>query len=102
MKKLIEIDDTLFERLEKIQKDYHINSLTPVISLVLTLGVNWFKKLEALVPQVYTPPQWDYWWGPYTSGSATVDENGKVSIVSHDDKWNIMQTITGQIDNAEE
>lgn len=92
MKKLIEIDDALFKRLEKIQNDYNINSLTPVISLVLTLGVNWFKKLEGITPQIYTPPQWDF-WSPYIGDTVTVTQ---------DDKWNIITNITGHIDEPEE
>lgn len=92
MKKLIEIDDSLYERLEKIQKDYHINSLTPVISLILTIGTNWFKKLEAIIPQVYTP-QWDF-WSPYIS-----DGSKDISI---DDKWNIITNLSGYKNEPEE
>ena len=93
MKKIIEIDDNLFEKLSKIQKDYSINSLTPVISLVLTLGVNWFKKLEAIAPIAYTPPP-VYDWGIYPiSGSGTIDCN-EVEI-----KWNQINAISGCIND---
>lgn len=94
MKKIIEIDDSLFEKLEKIQKEYNINSLTPVISLVLTLGVNWFRKLEAIVPHVYTPPE-PYWeWTPcfYPTTGTAVDDNIEV-------KWNVINAISGCIND---
>lgn len=60
MKKIVEIDDELFEKLEKIRKDYHIKTVSPVISLVLTLGVKWFEKLNELTPtmNVSTPIPW--------------------------------------------
>ena len=95
MKKIIEIDDKLFKKLEKIQKDYSINSLTPVISLVLTLGVNWFRKLEGIAPTVCNPPQYpsiDWWTYPYQgTGAAKSDD---VTI-----KWNVINAISGCIDN---
>jgi len=55
MKKIIEIDDELYEKLEKIQKDYHIKTVSPVISLVLTLGVKWFEKLNDINPTMNVP-----------------------------------------------
>lgn len=95
MKKIIEIDDNLFEKLTKIQEDYGINSLTPVISLVLTLGVNWFKKLEAIVPQAYTPPNYDWNWvypATGTAGEGTTDNEIQV-------KWNCINAISGCIND---
>ena len=97
MKKIIEIDDNLFEKLTNIQKDYSINSLTPVISLVLTLGVNWFKKLEAIVPHTFAPPvpyEWN-WIYPMSgsAGEGTIDNN-EVEV-----KWNVIKAISGCIDN---
>lgn len=93
MKKIIKIDDNLFEKLTKIQEDYGINSLTPVISLVLTLGVNWFKKLEAIVPQAFTPPV-NYDWGPwiYPISGGTIDKEVEV-------KWNVINAISGCIND---
>ena len=93
MKKIIEIDDNLFEKLTKIQEDYGINSLTPVISLVLTLGVNWFKKLEAIVPLAYTPPIHDWNWVYPVSGTSTIDGN-EVEV-----KWNCINAISGCIND---
>lgn len=60
MKKIVEIDDELYEKLEKIRKDYHIKTVSPVISLILTLGVKWFEKLNELSPtmNVPTPIPW--------------------------------------------
>jgi len=99
MKKIIEIDDNLYEKLEKIQKDYSINSLTPVISLILNLGVNWFKKLEAITPQACQPPptiNWEWWTAPVwtypMSGTIDCDNNTKV-------KWNLINAISGCIND---
>lgn len=55
MKKIIEIDDELYEKLEKIQKNYHIKTVSPVISLILTLGVKWFEKLNDITPTMNVP-----------------------------------------------
>ena len=93
MKKIIEIDDSLFEKLEKIQKDYSINSLTPVISLVLTLGVNWFRKLEGIVPTVCSPPLVNVDWWTYPNQGTGVDTDN-VTV-----KWDVINAISGCIDN---
>ncbi len=55
MKKIIEIDDELYARLEKIQNDYHIKTVAPVISLILTLGIKWFEKLNDVSPTMNIP-----------------------------------------------
>lgn len=67
MKKIVEIDDDLYEKLEKIQKDYHIKTVSPVISLILTLGVKWFEKLNDINPtmNVPTPIPWPIPYEPF-------------------------------------
>jgi len=67
MKKIVEIDDELYEKLEKIKKDYHIKTISPVISLILTLGVKWFEKLNDISPtiNVPTPIPWPIPYDPY-------------------------------------
>lgn len=67
MKKIVEIDDDLYEQLEKIRKDNHIKTISPVISLILTLGVKWFEKLNDISPtmNVPTPIPWPIPYQPY-------------------------------------
>jgi hypothetical protein len=94
MKKIIEIDDELYEKLENIQKGYHIKTVSPVISLILTLGVKWFQKLNDMAPTMNIPTPIPYPvpyypltpqepWRPYTPWYETWFCDGQGGTVSN-------------------
>lgn len=72
MKKNIDLDDKLFNSLESIRERFHIKSLTPVISMALTVGVEVLKKQAFPMingyPQTDTVswPVYSYQTGTYT------------------------------------
>lgn len=47
MKKVIDIDDVLLDKLESFQEEYHIQTLSPVISFFLTFGIKAFDKMTS-------------------------------------------------------
>lgn len=54
MKKVIDLDDTLVERLEDFQREYHIQTLSPVISFFITFGLNTFERISEPFVVAYT------------------------------------------------
>lgn len=47
MKKVIDIDDVLLDKLESFQEEYHIQTLSPVISFFITFGIKAFDKMTS-------------------------------------------------------
>jgi len=45
MKKLISIDDDIFERMEAIREKFHIKSMQPVLDIVISMGLEAFETL---------------------------------------------------------
>jgi len=45
MKKLIDVDDDISERLEKIRQKFHIKTVQPVLDIVISMGIEAFERL---------------------------------------------------------
>lgn len=62
MKKLIEISDSLIERLESLKEKFNVKSLAPIIDIVLTIGLTHFE--EFVNGNIYINPYPYYPWYP--------------------------------------
>lgn len=45
MKKLIDIDNDIFNRIEKIQRRFHIKTAQPVLDIIISMGLEAFERL---------------------------------------------------------
>ena len=101
MKKLINIHDDLYSRIEKIQRRFFIKSTQPVIDIVIAMGLEAFERL--IEPQteekVYIWP-WYPAYPPYhykvtdttTPGAWVWNKNGYMTWATGSGTWRINLT----------
>ena len=110
MKKIIELNDNLIERLEALQEKFNVKSLAPIVDIVLTIGLAHFedfaygKIIQDLSTPMYIPypvPQpleqqplpfipWEPVWVNKEDG--TIDYKWKYN------NWEITCNQTGNVD----
>lgn len=80
MNKVINIDDELHEKLEELQKKYHMSTLSPLISMLLSLGAQIFESFTSAfisigIQPCDVTPFWNKTYTGITGTSIDVDES---------------------------
>lgn len=78
MKKLIDFNDNLIERLEKLKDKFNVKSLAPIIDIVLTIGLTHFE--EFVNGTVYINPYTYYY--PWYQDPSTPNWSWNTGIIT--------------------
>ena len=75
MKKLINISDNLYERLEALQEKFNVKSMQPIVDIVMTIGLAHFEQFASGTVIINydwanwnNQPYWFQWQPQYNTG----------------------------------